>query len=776
MQPDAVEVLSLSEPFARLPRDILESVASQLTLITYPKGSVLAMQGRTTLTHVYLVRSGSLEIFFESRGRKTMHGVLGAGDLFGGISILMNAGLSIRSLSVAAEAALYLLPKKVFLELCGRFDAFHNHFTAAFSERMRSESYAAAIAASQVSTFLAKIPPFSFLPENELTAIAGDVSTVFFPKETLVFSQGESHVDGLYVVQRGAAERYYEEDRQKILHGVLGEGDMFGGISMLVNDMLAVRSLRTTEDTFFFKVPHPAFLDLARRYEAFSEFFTDTFGKRMLDRTYAAVIAKSSPQRPVSLPLLNQPVMGICSRELVACDAGLAVQKAAEIMSRKRCSSIFVRAPGGEIVGVVTDNDLRSKVIAKGAGIQTPVERIMSSPLITISENALVFEALMAMMQHSIKHLAVTDSTQRVVGVMTHQDVMSAQGQSPLFMIRAISAAAGVEEISRQHRRLPEIVQALIRAGTPARHINRLITAISDAVLQRVIALAVKDKGPPPVRFDFLILGSEGRREQTLKTDQDNAIVFEDVAEADRAPAEAYFLSLGERVCTDLDRCGYRFCNANVMARNPKLCQPLAVWKRRFSDWIHSAEAEDLLYSSIFFDFRCGWGDGELTHQLHDALFESLVGWSGFFRHLTQNALLNKPPIGFFRSFVVESKGEHRNKFDIKHAMMPIVDYARIYALKNALEETNTLERLKRLGQKGLFSAKDYNEIEQGYSFLMQLRLARQVGALLEEDREPDNYINPKELSGIEQRLLKEIFIRIGNLQTRLSFEFTGEP
>ena len=214
----------------------------------------------------------------------------------------------------------------------------------------------------------------------------------------------------------------------------------------------------------------------------------------------------------------------------------------------------------------------------------------------------------------------------------------------------------------------------------------------------------------------------------------------------------------------------------NVMARNPMLCQPLSVWKRRFSDWIHTAEAEDLLYSSIFFDFRGGYGQTALIDELRGHLMKSLVDWSGFFRHLTQNALLHKPPLGFFRNFVVESKGEHRNKFDIKRAMLPIVDYARVYALKHGVTETNTLERLHQLMQKEVLPAKDYSEIEQGYGFMMQLRFARQVKAIIEEDAPPDNYINPKELSGLEQRLLKEIFIRIGNLQTRMSFDFTGEP
>jgi CBS domain-containing protein len=540
--------------------------------------------------------------------------------------------------------------------------------------------------------------------------------------------------------------------------------------------MLAVRTLRTIEDTTFYKLPHQAFFDLCRRYEAFSEYFTDTFGKRMLDRTYAAVIAKSTPARPDSLSLFSHPVKEVCSRDLLVCDADASIQTAAGLMSRRRCSSIFVRDGKGAIVGILTDNDLRKKVIAEGLSIEKPVAEIMSAPVMTIAEHAAVFEALMTMMQRGVKHLGVTDASQQVVGVVTNQDVLGVQRQSPLFLIRDIAAAGKEETIARVQQRLPHLVQELIRTGTPAKQLNQFITTVSDAVLRRVLELTLKDMEPPPVRFAFMILGSEGRHEQTLKTDQDNAIVYDDPSAGAADAVHAYFLGLGERVCTSLDQCGYRFCTANVMARNPMLCQPVSVWKRRFSDWIHTAEAEELLYSSIFFDFRGGYGQTALIDQLRGHLMEALVGWSGFFRHLTQNALLYKPPLGFFRNFVVESKGEHRNKFDIKRAMLPIVDYARVYALKHGIAETNTLERLRRLMQKEILPAKDYSEIEQGYSFMMQLRFARQVKAIVEEGALPDNYVNPKELSGLEQRLLKEIFIRIGNLQTRMSFDFTGEP
>jgi CBS domain-containing protein len=776
MSTEVFTLLSKTEPFSRLPAEVLTAVAAQAAPMTFPSGTVLAEQARTTLEQIYIVRSGRLELFFESRGEKSLRRALEPGDVFGGISILMNAGLAIRSLKVISDASLYALPAHVFLDLCRRYSPFQAFFISAFNRRMEDESYGAAIAAAQVVYFLSKIIPFSFIDEEEVKAIAPHVTAVHHPKDTLVFVQGESRVDGLYIVQKGAAERYFEQNARKTLHSILAEGEMFGGISMLVNDMLAVRTLRTIEDTTFYKLPHGLFFDLCRRNEAFSEYFTDTFGKRMLDRTYAAVIAKSAPTRADSISLFNQPVKEVCSRDLLICDASLSIQKAAGLMSRRRCSSIFVRGPAGNIIGILTDNDLRKKVIAEGFRIDRPVAEIMSSPVTTVPDNALVFEALIAMIQQGIKHLGVADSRQQVIGVVTNQDVLAAQGQSPLFLIRDIAAAGGMEKIVQVHQRLPILVQGMIRAGTPAKQLNQFITTVSDAVLRKVIELVLRDMEPPPVRFVFMIMGSEGRQEQTLKTDQDNAIVYEDPSTGAAGAVHEYFLKLGDYVCTRLDQCGYRFCNANVMARNPKLCQPLSVWMRRFSDWIHAAEAEDLLYSSIFFDFRSGYGQAELVSRLRQHLRESLQGWSGFFRHLTQNALLHKPPLGFFRNFVVESKGEHRNKFDIKRAMLPIVDYARVYALKHGLEETNTLERLHLLRAKNILPSKSFDEIEQGYSFLMQLRFARQVGAILEEDLPPDNYVNPKDLSGIEQRLLKEIFIRIGNLQTRMSFDFTGEP
>lgn len=337
-----------------------------------------------------------------------------------------------------------------------------------------------------------------------------------------------------------------------------------------------------------------------------------------------------------------------------------------------------------------------------------------------------------------------------------------------------IAQARFINQIVEIHRHIPQLLHSLINTGAKAQNITRFLTTISDAVLQKIIAFALAEMGPPPARFAFMVLGSEGRKEQTLRTDQDNAIIFEDLPAKAGKSAMNYFLSLAEKVCRWLDEAGYSFCKDGVMAKNPQWCQPLQTWKRYFTEWIHMAAPGASLPAGTFFDFRGGYGNAELISELRGHLFDALVGWPGFFRHLTENALFFTPPIGFFRNFLVESKGEHRDSFDIKAAMQPVVDYARIYALNHRIEETNTLGRLKELLRQNKISGQQYNELDAVYSYLMQQRFVRQVKAVIDEKAAPDNYINPKKLSRIEQTTLKEIFKRIEKYQAKLSFDFTG--
>ncbi|CAB1058863.1 Predicted signal-transduction protein containing cAMP-binding and CBS domains [Olavius sp. associated proteobacterium Delta 1] len=760
--------------FSGLPKKEVSFVVEEITIKKYPKTTILSVQGRTKLDCVYIIKEGRMELFYESHGEKNIKGFLEPGDTFGGVSILMNAGISVRTVQVIADATLYVLSQKVFLEVCTRNKKFYEHFAGRFRAQMSNESYASIVAAGQALHFISGLVPFTFLPEEEISRIAASISIINYPEDTMLFIQGQSKLEYLYIIKKGAADRYFEEKDKKTLRGMLGEGDMYGGISMLMNKGLAIRSLRVTEDSYFYILSKEIFLDVCQKYEAFSDYFTDTFGKRMLDRSYAEIIAGNFRPAEISPEFFNQPVESIVNRELVYCDHEMPIQAAAAVMSQHNSSSIFIREADGEFVGVVTDNDLRKKVTATGYDILKPVSGIMTSPLVTVPSQALIFESMMEMMQKNIKHLAIRDSKNKVVGVITNRDLLKAQGQSPFFIVREIAQARFVNQIVQVHRQVPQLIQALINTGAKAQNVTRFLTTVSDAILQKLIGFAIDEMGPPPARFVFMILGSEGRKEQTLKTDQDNAIIIEDLPAKAAQEAMGYFLNFSEKVCGWLDEVGYDFCKGGVMAKNRQWCQPLKVWKNYFKQWIHTAEPEALLQASIFFDFRGAYGETDLIDELRDDLFKSLVGWPGFFRHLAENAVFFTPPIGFFRNFLVESKGEHRDSFDIKAAMRPVVDYARIYALSNRIAETNTLGRLHELLDQKQLSAQQYQELDTVYSYLMQQRFVRQIKASIEENGKPDNYINPKKLSRIEQTTLKEIFKRIEKFQAKLSFDFTG--
>ena len=774
MENQIYKFLSESPLFSKLPKKEIAFVADEIKVKKYPKSTILAVQGRTKLDCVYIVKTGSMELFFEAEGQKRIKSNLKPGETFGGVSILMNAGISVRTVQVIADATLLALPQKKFLALCTRNKSLYEHFAGRFRSQMSNDTYASIVAIGQALHFISGLVPFTFLPEEEINRITESISIINYPQETMLFIQGQSKLEYLYIIKRGAAERYFEENDEKTLRGVLGEGDMYGGISILMNKGIAIRTLRVTEDAYFYILSKEIFLDICHNYSAFSDYFTDTFGKRMLDRSYAEIIASNFKPTEISPEFFNQSVASIVNRELVYCDHEMPIQAAAAVMSQHNSSSIFIRDSAGDFVGVVTDNDLRNKVTATGYDILKPVSDIMTSPLVSVPSQALIFETMMEMMQKNIKHLAIRDANDKVVGIITNRDLLKAQGQSPFFIVREIAQARFVNQIVQVHRQVPKLVQALINTGAKAQNVTRFLTTVSDAILQKLIGFAIDEMGPPPARFVFMILGSEGRKEQTLKTDQDNAIIIEDLPDTAAQEVMEYFTKFSESVCGWLDEVGYDFCKGGVMAKNPRWCQPLKVWKKYFTNWIHTAEPEALLQASIFFDFRGAYGDTALIDDLRDHLFKSLVGWPGFFRHMAENAMFFTPPIGFFRNFLVESEGEHRDSFDIKAAMQPVVDYARIYALNHRIAETNTLGRLRDLLDQKKISAQQFQELDTVYSYLMQQRFVRQVRASIEENGKPDNYINPKKLSRIEQTTLKEIFKRIEKFQAKLSFDFTG--
>mgnify|MGYP000033852548 FL=1 len=625
-------------------------------------------------------------------------------------------------------------------------------------------------------TAIAQAPPFSFLPAQKMDELRQHFSEEKAARNEVRFIRGKTKVTSLWVVAEGSAEIYYEKDGEKTLRRILSEGDCFGGISILLNRARAVRTMKITEDTTFYILPAAIFLELCEEFEDFKEFFTNTFGKKMLDRSYAEMISRQVEPTERTSPFFQQRIYSIHNPILLSCPAAMSIRDAAGKMTEENTGYLLVQNGQGNFQGIITDEDLRKRVVATDFSKDATVSEIMSTPLITLPEDAQLFEAYLLMVQKGISHLPVSNDNGDISGMLNYRRIITEQSRSSYFLIQEINHASSPDQLENIHSRLPGLLFEPIKNGAQPETLTSLITKVADAVLEKIVGFAVDKAGPPPCRFAFVVMGSEGRNEQTLKTDQDNAIIYEDPEDEDqRELASRYFLDLAADICGWLDQAGFDFCDGNNMAQNPDWCQPLSVWKDYFARWIDAETPEVLLYSSIFFDFRWAWGARELTAELSDFLYASLDKWTGFFfKYMAENALNIRPPLGFFRNIVVQSKGEQKDTFDIKRAMMPIIDFARLYALKHTIRETNTLERLEKIRDKRVLTKEEYEDIVQSYQYLMNLRFIRQITAIAEEGGRADNFINPTNLTRIDQTMLKEIFKRIEGIQQKMSMDFTG--
>ncbi len=473
-----------------------------------------------------------------------------------------------------------------------------------------------------------------------------------------------------------------------------------------------------------------------------------------------------------SLLFLNQPIK-YSLKNFVSCDLNTSIAKATRIMANSRLSSILVTSESKEMIGIITDMVLRERVIAENLPYDTPVYKVMSSPLIYIDDSALIFEAVLLMQEKGIKHLVVKNSAGETVSVISNEELLHVHRYSTAFMLSEIRDAKSVNEIVSTNIRIPRIIKSLTDSGAHAKNITRVITKISDTVLEKIIDLTIEELGEPPKRFAFISLGSEGRGEQTLVTDQDNAIIYENISKEEEESVQAYFQEFGTKVCTRLDMAGYDFCKGEIMAMNPKWCQPISVWKNYFTGWVNKVSPKDLLEVNIFFDFRCLYGDTHFSEELRDHIAELVESKAIFLQHLAQTSLSFRPPLDFFGNIQTGSAGEDPDSFDIKKAIACIVGFARIYAVEGAMECTNTIQRIEQLHKNGKINSATHTEIIEAYNYLMQLRFKHQV-TMIAKGNEPDNHINIDELSHMEKIMLKKTFSQVTSIQKHLSLDFSG--
>lgn len=462
----------------------------------------------------------------------------------------------------------------------------------------------------------------------------------------------------------------------------------------------------------------------------------------------------------------------LLARDLVACPLGTSVRRAAEQMARADTGSIVVLDEQGGARGILTDSDLRRRVVASGRPPDTPVEAVMSSPVLTVALSTLVFEAIGLMLERRIHHLVVAEEG-RAIGVVAESDLVAAISVGPLFLARRINAATSVEQLIEARAATLQMVRALFESGLGAYHLGRITAETTDRIVQRALGLVEGELGPPPLAYCWLGLGSEGRREQTIHTDQDHALVYADPRPEQAEPAAAYFLRLGERMVEILEQCGIPRCKGNVMASNPISNRPLAGWRERFSAWMERPEPEALLNAAIFFDLRPVGGETSLGFALQEQVAEQAPRAHRLLTLLADQTFRYRPPLGFFRSFVVERSGEHRGELNLKGGgTAPIVDLVRIHALRQGLRQTNTVERLQALAARGAVPKEAAAELVAAYEFLLLLRLRGHL-AQLAAGRRTSNYVEPRTLGRADRLLLKEYFKVIADAQEELQAELS---
>lgn len=460
-------------------------------------------------------------------------------------------------------------------------------------------------------------------------------------------------------------------------------------------------------------------------------------------------------------------------RRPVICTPTCTIREAAGIMTAEKVSSIIVIDAQQRPVGIVTDKDLRRQVATGNLGIDQPITNLMSSPVRTAPRDQTLADVQIDMIKHSIHHLVVTqDGTDRsaVVGVVTEHDVLVTQGQHPAVFMRRIRRAADAVELADLRLRAERLLRQYLDQEVSIAFIANVMTAINDQIIQRVIEWTLRDleaegRGTPPAPFCWLALGSEGREEQLLRTDQDNSLIFQPGNPQELETCRSYFLELARRVTGELARVGFAHCPADMMASNPRWCLSLSEWKAQFSAWIDEPDPGAVMHSSIFFDYRCIYGEADLAVQLTGHIFRDLEKKELFLRYLALEAVRKKPPLSFFRSFVVERSGEHKDAFDLKaRAMMPLADAARVLTLAWRIgKENNTFRRYEQLAALEPQNADLYREAASAYEILMRYRAAKGL-----EQGDSGRYIHPDSLSKLERINLKHCFKPIRGLQSLL--------
>jgi len=612
-----------------------------------------------------------------------------------------------------------------------------------------------------IRNHMAQFPPFDEMPEELLEHVVGGVEVQYFRAGTEILEFGQDN-PWLYYIRSGAVEIFR---RSGELYNRIGEGDIFGQFGLLMNKTVRFPA-KALEDTLVYRIPEATFQYLFESDDGFADFVETEDRSRL---------RSALSRREKSNDLMTSKVTRLISRAPVSAPCTVRLQEAARTMTEQGVSALLLMDETGDqplLKGIITDRDLRTRAVTEALPSETPISDIMSEDLITIRASSYIFEAMLTMLHNNVHHLPVMDKDE-VRGVIALSDIVKYESQSSLYLVSNIYHQNDVKGLKKISRDVPDTFVRMVNEDANSHMIGSAMAGIGRSFTQRLLELGEEKLGPPPIPYCFMALGSMARDEQLVVTDQDNAMILDDSFVPEEH--DEYFLALAKFVSDGLAECGYKYCTGEIMATNPKWRQPLRVWKDYFTDWIENPKAEALLNSNIFFDLDGIHGKTSFAEELKALVAEKASHSQRFLTLMARNALNRTPPLGFFRTFVLEEDGQHRKTFNLKRrGTAPLSDLIRIHALACGSRAQNSFERLKAIGQTKLLLEDDLGNLRDALEFISIVRIRHQALSV-ESGKTPDNNVRPEDLSPFERSHLKDAFQVVSNAQKFLRFRYNTQ-
>ncbi|WP_076536445.1 DUF294 nucleotidyltransferase-like domain-containing protein [Shewanella sp. UCD-KL21] len=616
----------------------------------------------------------------------------------------------------------------------------------------------------EIRNFIRQYPPFDQLPEEALIEVSQSVEISYSRANSMIIDFNDK-IHDLYMIRSGVVEVYR---RSGELYNRLDQGGLFGQMGLLTNNKVRLPA-KSLKDSLLYCIPESIFESFCERYDSFAD-FVEVEGSIRLQQ---AVEDNSDDANS----LTTSKVKTLLSRDPVMLPVTTTIQNVAKTMSEEHVSAAIINDPnlgdegGNSFVGIITERDLCAKVLAQGLDVETQVVEVMSTELISLDHNAYIFEAMLLMLRYNVHHLPILKNKQPI-GLIEVSDIIRYESQNSLLIVSSIFQQNSIDDLIILSHQLKDCFVRMVNEDANSHMVGRAMSEIGRSFKQRLLELAEEKLGPPPVPYCFLALGSMARDEQLIVTDQDNAIILDN--QYQESVHGEYFKQLATYVCDGLAACGYTYCTGDIMATNPEYRKTQSQWEECFADWIDNPKPQALLNCSIFFDLYGVYGRPKWAEQLNAFILRKAKKNNRFLACLARNAINRTPPLGFFKDFVMEKDGRHNNSINLKRrGTAPLADLIRVHALAIGSQSQNSFDRLEDIIEAGILPPSKGKDLQHAMEFISLVRIRHQA-LDIQSDQEPDNNIEPENMSDFERRNLKDAFLVLSSAQNFLKFRYSA--